>query len=315
MGGLMTHSQPGRPVVDDLLRSLAAKEESFLTREFLAPAVTGGIVRVRIGGVVCRIQVEPPNFVGWGIFRPTSLTHAQLVRPASLRERRQYLELFPLIRVVLCQRSTDTWWGSAASFGDRRVQLEGLAPILLADDAQLFDCVATRYDGNMFWFDEVDSRRDPGVAAYLRQSLAQRLAPDDLARKGITAEERAAYEVSYWSIAPAAADRPATEARAASARDRHAHRPPQPPPPAVDTVAERLASSLSHAGARLIEYLERRDGYRVTFSVDGHQYTSSVNQEDLSIQVAGICLSGEDALFDLASLVGVLREAHEGYRS
>ena len=59
----------------------------------------------------------------------------------------------------------------------------------------------------------------------------------------------------------------------------------------------------------MIDYLERADGIRVTYRVDGADYTTSVNKNDLTVQVAGICLSGEDQNFDLASLVGVLRES------
>jgi hypothetical protein len=79
----------------------------------------------------------------------------------------------------------------------------------------------------------------------------------------------------------------------------------------ADVVRRRLRESLSHAGAQLVDYLERSDSFRVTFTVGGRQYTSSVNKNDLTVQAAGICLSGEDQKFDLSSLVGVLREGSD----
>ena len=77
----------------------------------------------------------------------------------------------------------------------------------------------------------------------------------------------------------------------------------------VDDVAAQLSDTLSHAGAQLVDYLERGDGYRVTYKIGNRSYTSSVNKGDLTVQVAGICLSGEDDKFDLGSLVGVLHES------
>ena len=289
----------GKPDVNELLNQFAAEEDEFLEREFLAPALRGGVVRVRIGGVVCRIRIDLTAFEGWGVFLPISHNEAMLVRRASLAERRRYLELFPMIRQIICRRAGNTWFGSPASFGDSRVRLEGLAPLKLAEEVQQFDCVRTRYDGAHFWFDELDMRHDPGASAYLRSALHDQTPPEKLHRRGLTAEERAAYELNYWELVRPPAPNQRSEA------------PLGMEGPEADAVRQRLRESLSHAGAQLVGYLERADSVRVSYTVGGRQYTSSINKDDLTVQVAGICLSGKDQMFDLGSLVGVLREADE----
>ena len=302
-----------RTDVNDLLNRFAAEEEKFLAREFLAPALRGGTVRVQIGGMVCKVRIEPADFEGWGVFQPVSHTEAILEREASLAERRKYLELFPMIRQIVCRRAGHTWFGAAASFGDTRIRMEGLAPLQLATEIQLFDCVRTRFDGTQFWFEEVDMRHDPGASAYLRSALCDETPPENLDRKGLTAEERAAYELNYWELVRPPGDDIDDEGPRRNPPHRRRSRNRQPGDMSSeatesDSVRGRLRDNLSHAGAELIDYLERADSFRVRYRVGGRQHTSSVNKDDLTVQVAGICLSGEDQKFDLASMVGVLRE-------
>ena len=120
------HDKKKKPNVHDLLNQLEAKEDAFLQQAFLAPALRGGSVQVRIAGAVCNMKIEPARFQGWGVFQPESHTSANLLREASSSERREYLKLFSQIRLIVCRRIGRIWFASAASFGDSRVRMEGI---------------------------------------------------------------------------------------------------------------------------------------------------------------------------------------------
>jgi hypothetical protein len=233
------------------------------------------------------LHVSPRSFVGFGVFQPTSSAEAKLVREATLSERRKYLELFPLVRLILCKQAESQWLAAPAHRGDQRFQIAGLVPVQLVQDAQPFDVIRTRFDGSNCWYESHETSRDPATAAWLRKQLAAQVDPNELDRSGLTLEERLAYAVHFVVEQQAAAEDHGVE----------------------PTAREKLREALRHAGAELVDYLERDDSFRVTYLVGGREHVSAVDKRDLTVQVAGICLSGEDHKFDLASMVGVLREA------
>lgn len=267
---------------------LESAERRFFAGQFLAPAVPGGTVRVRIEGVVCTMRIGPGDLRGFGVFRPTSPKQAELVRPASLAERKAYLELFPLVRLILALPEGGHWLAAAAHRGDRRLRIAGLAAVRLVEEGEPFCLIRARFDGENFWYQDVDRARDPATAAWLRQSLLSMVPPNQLDRPGLTPEERGVYELRYELLEKVRLARAAAQ------------------------TEQRLRAALRHAGAELVEFLERRDSFRVTYEVAGRQHVSAVDKDNLAVQVAGICLAGEDQKFDLASLVGVIREAQGG---
>jgi hypothetical protein len=266
---------------------LAKAEESFVGSEFLAPVLRGAGVGVRIGEVRCRLKVSPADFEGWGVFKAISFDQAKHVRAASMDERRKYRALFPAVRLILVNREEEEWLAIAANSGDARFNVSGLVPPRFVEEAELFETIVTRFDGTQFWFDGVDTRADPGAAAYLRESLQKMVDPKRIARSGLTAEQRTAYTLQH-----------AMRQEAIELEERA--RP-----------EARLKRALAHAGAALRDFSEQPDVYRVSYTVDGRRHTSVVRKDNLSIVTAGICLSGRDHDFDLGSLVGVLREGED----
>src|ERR1700722_13497580 len=245
---------------------LAAAESRLLSRKLLAPVIRGGSLVARIGGVACTFAVSPPAFVGWGVFRPMSPTAAELIREAKLSERRQYLELFPSVGLVLCLHSGGQWLAASAYRGDRRLRIEGIVPLRLCGDVQQFDRVRARFDGENFWFESHDRGQNPATAAYLRDSLKQLVNPNQLVRPGLTSEERDMYALNYRIMT-------------------HVHETVE-----IDQTADRLGRALSHSGAKLVDYLERNDAYRITYSIGGQRHVCAVDKRGLNVQVAGICL-------------------------
>ncbi|NOX54357.1 MAG: hypothetical protein GXP27_07915 [Planctomycetes bacterium] len=264
---------------------LADAERRFWEREFLAPVDRDAQVRVRVAGVICTFAVQPADFVGWGVFRPTSARSAKLVRRASLDERDRYLQLWPQVRLILCEGEGSRWKALAAHQGDRRIRIQGLVPVRLVEAARQFEVVLSRFDGTNFWFEALDPARDPAAAAYLRQALIEEMSPAELDRPGLTPEEKAAYAVCYFREMEARGQQQAQDAR------------------------RQLRDALRHAGAELVDYLDRGDSYEVTWSIGGREYSADIEKGDLTVACAGICLDGMDAQFDLTSLVEVMREA------
>jgi hypothetical protein len=273
--------------IDEILNKLEAAERGFLEREVLAPVLPGRPVSVRIAGLVCMLRVEGApggRAKGWQILRPLALDRARILRPATLAEVRAYLRLFPAVRLIVVARDRRTWYSLSAAQGDSRFSLSAPAPVLLTDAGlQPFETAIARFDGRLFYYEQRDGRRNPALAAYLREALAAATPPAELHKPGLSAEERAAYTWA-WGLLEAAR------------RDR---------------VELRLGDALAHAGAQLRAVLERDDVYAVTYTLGAERHTSIVRKNDLTVLTAGICLSGRDADFDLASLVGVLREGAE----
>jgi hypothetical protein len=264
-----------------LLDRVAAAERDFLKAEFLAPVLRGGQVRVRIEGLVLTLGVTGPYEPGWAILKPLSMDRATILRKPGLPQIRSYLGLFPSVRLLLLARGDEEWSAVQAQAGDTRFRIDGAVPVHLAVGVEPFERIIARYDGARFLFQEVDRRRSPAIAAYLREALRSGISPDRLRKPTLTAEEKEAYRRVFQALEEAKRSR----------------------------VEIKLGDALSRADAALQSYIEHEDAYTVSFSANGRTHRATVRKDDLTVVSAGLCLSGEDQRFDLQSLVGVIQEA------
>ncbi len=290
-------TEKGQPDPLSMIAKLEKEEQKLSETVFMAPVISGCKVRVRISGIVYELSVsDTPDFSGfsgWGLLRVIDTGHAQVVGNAKLTQIKAYLDMLPKVRMTVLDQYKGVYFALPAAGGDKRFEPAKPVPINLVLQTASFDQIIARFDGAAFWFDSADRRRNPSVSRTLRKALEDDVTPKDLYCKEMVPQERRAYQMMWL--------------------DRH--------PELQDALfegtddASRVRAALRHAGATLDTFWIRGDNHlTVRYIVDGVTHVSEIRPSDLSVLSAGICLAGQDANFDLSSLVGVMREARSPNR-
>jgi hypothetical protein len=270
----------------DLIEQLGQTERTLDQREFVSPVYKTREVATRIDGIIYRFRI-PRMHPGWYKFRPKDRRRARVVNPCDLSEVEGYLKHLDRIRLVFVRREGDLCFGVPFRGNSFGMDCLRIVPIYLAMDdmAQEFDEVVCRYDGINIWYESMAMSSDPERAEYLRERLSKMISPSRIKFKGLRFEDRVVYGIQH-------------ETRKKEEEQR-----------LLRTTKGRLKRAVEHGGAVFRDYAERRDHFSVTYTIDGEEYTSTVSKnQGLTVQTAGICLSGGDRDFDLASLIGVIRE-------
>lgn len=282
----------GQPDPLSLIAKFEKEEQKLSETVFIAPVISDCKVRVRICGIVYELSVsDTPDFSGfsgWGLLRMIDSGHAQVVSQAKLAQIKSYLDLLPKVRLIVLDQYKGLYWALPAASGDKRFESARPIPVNLVLQAASFDQIIARFDGAAFWFDSADRRRNPSVARTLRKALEDDVAPKDLYCKEMVPQERRAFQMLWLDRHP--------ELQGALLES--------------NDDASRLRAALRHAGATLDSFWIRGENHlTVRYVIDGVTHVSEIRPSDLAVLSAGICLSGQDQNFDLASLVGVMRES------
>lgn len=284
--------------IDDIIEQLAASQRAFVGTRFVAPVLPGGKVRVRIEGAVAELRIvgqRPAGLAsaGLAVLEAVAIDRARVVERPRRRQVADYYKLFPRVRLLLVEPAQrdgadplQRWRAVRAQAGSQAVDVSGVVTVLFVDGAGRFDTVLTRFDGQNFFFEARDRRRERAYADYLSEAFREERDPAELDKAGLTKLERDAYLLALLRTIERR-----QEQRAQSAEG-------------------KLQAALEHAGAELASFVEHGDRYQVSWTIDGQRHTSAVaKSDDLSLLVAGICLAGQDRRYDLASLVGVVKNA------
>jgi len=265
-----------------VISKIAAAEGDLLKSTFVAPVVDNEFVAAHVLGMAYTFSIKKPAEPGWYRFKPKNAKRAKLVGPADTTETEAYLKRLPSIRVVLVSRMKGVYHGIASKANSVGLSWKTIVPVMLVDDfANDFDRVVCRYDGANLWYESVDPSNDPSKGGYLREMFGKYSQPKLLKYSGLTFEEKSAYSVRFTI------DKKFRE----------------------ELQSMSIKGDVEHAGGVYHGFVEKKDHYEVTYSVDGQRYTSFISKDPARTVIsAGICLSGGDKAFDLKSLITVMRE-------
>jgi hypothetical protein len=267
-----------------LVRALGRAEAAIRGQEFLAPLLRGGGARMRIQGLIYRLTVADAQ-PGWWLCRVVDARTAEVVTEAMPWQRGDYLALWPTIQLVLlAPLERDAWLAMPQNLAAGQRLLGGAGPFVahLVEGGQPFERVIGRVEGHAIWYDDLDHMADAATAEVLREAVA---GENDLPRiKGLTDGEKLAYAFLFGQT------RKGRLQRELQAQSNH------------------VRAALAVGGAQLVGIEHAENGVRVTWERDGQRSVTMIDTR-LNVVSSGICLSGEDARFDMTSIVGVVLDS------
>jgi hypothetical protein len=280
--------------INKLINNYTKKEKQLLEQEILAPAIGRGKIFTSLDtGAIYQFNV-PIKFSGWGIFQPVSTIQVRLKRVAQEYERLAYLYRLPHLRCIAINSTNNNKWlvipKNLSDARQRNFKTEPFEIYLVDKVVQQFETVLVNTDSSNYWFHGVDRRSSPiiakGLLKYYNEIVDKQSWDNDITITS-SPEEKLAIKIAL-------------------AKKK------------VDSIPKEqllMQQQLSYLGANLVSYspLDTNDNsYQVKYTDDYGEHAVTVGK-DYSIISAGICLSGEDDKFDLASIVKVLQNDDNQY--
>lgn len=270
----------------DIIEKIAREESESKQGQFIAPVVSGGLVRLSVCGVINNYRLADRNYQGWAILEIINDKRVRVVKDAPISLRRQYSDVLKTARFCLVDEIDGIWYGLQTTPGQGGLQTEGPIPINLLERPQQFSSIVAGFDGDNFWYLNQD-RRSPALANDLRTALGYDVPEEKLKIRGLLQAERTAYKMALLAKRPLSVFDPGSGL----------------------TEKQRMELALNRAGVRLSSFwADSSDRATVTFNLNGTNRTVQVNRSNLSVISSGICLSNRDRDFDLTTIVSVFNE-------
>lgn len=273
----------------DILKTIErlGKQENAITDQVIvSPVFYNRRIITRIEKILYYLDI-PFTEPGWYNFKPVDKTKAKILSVADIQEKQNYLKQLHKTRVILVYKKNNMYFG--VPLKGTGFDISTLLPIYLCDDTvKDFSKCICRFDGLNLWFDSVDISGDLAKTDYLNQSLINNVKPGEIKYKGLTLEEKIAYNIRV----ELEIKQKEIEAKLKEKLKK-------------DTIKDDVV----FGGGRFIQSTEKSDHFSVTYEVNGHNFTSIISKDPKHhVITAGICLSGKDRDFDLRSLISVISE-------
>lgn len=266
----------------DTIDKIGEKEKMISKKDIISPIYHNNKIITRIDGLVMYLTI-PYCEPGWYKFRPVSNKKARMVSSADIEDIHKYLGYFTKIRIISIFKEKNVYYGVPLKNNLMGLDISTPIPFYLSDDmVEDFSRCICRYDGANLWYDCLDPNEDLEKISYLRDSLKSLVVPANIHFKGLSIEEKIAYNIKYTLDVKVREELKKT----------------------------KIQRDVEFSGAKFLSSNERSDHIQVTYEVDGEEFTSVVSKDpNHQILTAGICVSGGDSLFDLKSIVSVIRQA------